>query len=241
MGEIEENACKASSGNRRGLFAFKPAPAARVIVRRLAGAGACSAIEGGRDLVAGEPRSSSRESAAVDQPEHGLDGAHCPFLRSDRSTRECYRRFCRCAWPATGAASTGRASSVHPGVRPDWPPGAFPESLTIGPHQPWYGERRSHTPPVAAGLLLSPRSSIVLMGFRRYRGPVDTVEQAAMADLTVYVRCLRCGHEKMFWTRGLMKLSRRAHRLPLREPVSAFRCQMCRSDEAVISAPVRWV
>ena len=62
-----------------------------------------------------------------------------------------------------------------------------------------------------------------------------------MAGLTLYVRCIRCQHEKMFWARGLIMQSRRTQAIKLREIVPGFRCQVCRADEAVVSAPVLWV
>jgi NMD protein affecting ribosome stability and mRNA decay len=79
------------------------------------------------------------------------------------------------------------------------------------------------------------------MGFRRYRGPIDTTDQAAMADLYVTVKCHRCGHSKSFWTRRLIQDCKRARGLKLRETVTVFRCGVCNAREAAISTPVMWV
>jgi transcription elongation factor Elf1 len=78
------------------------------------------------------------------------------------------------------------------------------------------------------------------MGFKRYRGPVDTVEQAMAADMTVTIRCLMCNHEKHIHAYRLVKQRRATATLKLREPVRGFRCTICRSDEVTISTAVHW-
>lgn len=79
------------------------------------------------------------------------------------------------------------------------------------------------------------------MGFRRYRGPVTTLEEAVMADLPVTVRCLTCRHERSFSAFRLVRQKRSIATVKLREPASGFRCLRCRSTKVVISAPFDWV
>lgn len=70
---------------------------------------------------------------------------------------------------------------------------------------------------------------------------MTTLEEAVMANLGVTVKCLKCQHERSFSAFRLVRQKRSIATLKLREPVSGFRCNRCRSTEVVISAPVDWV
>jgi len=82
------------------------------------------------------------------------------------------------------------------------------------------------------------------MGYRRYRGPVHTVEQAMFADMPVRITCESCGYFRQMHAFELMrKLSkkRREKGVNLWEPVSGFFCRGCkRNVKAIISAPTQW-
>ena len=79
------------------------------------------------------------------------------------------------------------------------------------------------------------------MGFRRYKGPVTTVRQAVMADLTLTLRCLQCSRERHIFARRLFQDHRELAELPLGGTDGVFRCTECRCKEIVVTAPVRWV
>ena len=77
------------------------------------------------------------------------------------------------------------------------------------------------------------------MGFRKYRGPVQTVEQASLADLPIRVTCQQCGHFRQMHAHKLIRLSEVTRALRLGEPVRGFKCQHCRHPVlVVIAAPV---
>lgn len=74
------------------------------------------------------------------------------------------------------------------------------------------------------------------MGFKRYRGPVETVEQAMMAHAVIIITCQGCKHHKREWAWRLWQRAPKAVTLPLRQPVPGFRCRWCRrSVQAIIT------
>jgi hypothetical protein len=79
------------------------------------------------------------------------------------------------------------------------------------------------------------------MGFRRYRGPVTTVEQAMFADMPVAIQCQSCSHVRRMHAFTLMRTNKKAAKMPLGPPVAGFYCKGCRKRVSVIiSAPMQW-
>jgi hypothetical protein len=74
-------------------------------------------------------------------------------------------------------------------------------------------------------------------GQRRYRGPVHTLEQAALADLPVQIRCESCGSTRqMHAFEFQQKISDRWKDKPfdLLEPTPGFFCKTCRKKTRII-------
>jgi hypothetical protein len=74
-------------------------------------------------------------------------------------------------------------------------------------------------------------------GFRRYRGPVTTLEQASLADFPVSIRCETCGHIRQMHAYQLIKkLSKKIDpaKLYLDRPIEGFWCRAGRHKTAVI-------
>ena len=79
------------------------------------------------------------------------------------------------------------------------------------------------------------------MGFRRYRGPVTTVEQAMFADMPISIQCQSCSHVRQMHAYRMMQANKKAAAMPLRKPVTGFYCKSCRNRVTVIiSAPMQW-
>ncbi len=79
------------------------------------------------------------------------------------------------------------------------------------------------------------------MGFKKYRGPVDTVEQAMMAHAVLIITCQGCGHYKREYAFRLWQRAPNTPALPLRKPVAGFRCRRCRTSvEAVMTVATAW-
>jgi hypothetical protein len=79
------------------------------------------------------------------------------------------------------------------------------------------------------------------MGARRYRGPVDTVEQASFADMPIRIVCQRCAHVRQMHAYELVRRHRNAAKMLLRMPVAGFYCNGCkRKATVVIVAPANW-
>lgn len=83
------------------------------------------------------------------------------------------------------------------------------------------------------------------MGYRPYKGPVSTLEQAMFADLPVSITCESCGHvRRMHAFKAVRMIAPRiqARALPLLRPVpGVFFCSQCRKRVTVIiSAPILW-
>jgi|HubBroStandDraft_6_1064221.scaffolds.fasta_scaffold914523_2 hypothetical protein len=80
------------------------------------------------------------------------------------------------------------------------------------------------------------------MGFRPYRGPVNTVEQAVFTDMPLRITCQGCAHFEIIHSFRLMQRSRKAAAMSLWRPVSGFYCKGCRRKMAVvITAPLQRV
>jgi len=72
------------------------------------------------------------------------------------------------------------------------------------------------------------------MGQARYRGPVDTVEQAVWAGRVLSITCQRCGHSVTRWAWTLYNAHRHTGELALDAPVPGFWCKGCRAKVAVV-------
>ena len=75
------------------------------------------------------------------------------------------------------------------------------------------------------------------MGAPRYRGPIETVEQAMWAGMVLRIACQRCSRPHSEWAYRLCLRKPSAKQLPLNKPVSGFYCRGCkRSVKVYISA-----
>jgi hypothetical protein len=72
------------------------------------------------------------------------------------------------------------------------------------------------------------------MGARRYRGPVETVEQASFADMPIRIVCLQCKHFRQMHAYEFVRCHRRAAKTLLRTPVPGFYCKACRRKVTVV-------
>lgn len=81
------------------------------------------------------------------------------------------------------------------------------------------------------------------MGYKRYNGPVMTLEQASFADMPVRITCDRCGHfQQMHAYSALQKLSqtRKDEGVKLWTQLTGlFKCGKCRHRTVKISAPMQ--
>lgn len=75
------------------------------------------------------------------------------------------------------------------------------------------------------------------MGYKKYRGPIDTVEQAMMAHLVVTIACQRCSRWTTMWAWRIWNAKPEARALPLGKAVSGFRCKGCRHSVQVVISP----
>ena len=81
------------------------------------------------------------------------------------------------------------------------------------------------------------------MGYKRYKGPVSTLEQAMFADFPVRITCEKCGHfRQMYAFEAMRKLSnkRKAEDVKLFVAVvGVFKCGRCRHRVVRITAPMQ--
>ena len=80
------------------------------------------------------------------------------------------------------------------------------------------------------------------MGYRRYKGPVTTLEQASFADFPVRITCQKCGHFRQMHAHVALRLlsaKRKEEGVKLWEPLTGvFRCR-CKHNTVKISAPMQ--
>jgi hypothetical protein len=75
------------------------------------------------------------------------------------------------------------------------------------------------------------------MSLKRYRGPVETVEQAMWAGMVLHINCQRCSRPKSESAYKLCQRRPSAKGLPLYKNVGGFYCRGCkRSVTVYISA-----
>lgn len=73
------------------------------------------------------------------------------------------------------------------------------------------------------------------MGFRRYRGPIDTVEHALMAHMTVTITCQECFRPRRKWAYRIYEQAGPAViGMALRKPIKGFYCTGCRKSVLVV-------
>lgn len=78
------------------------------------------------------------------------------------------------------------------------------------------------------------------MGFKKYSGPIETVEHAMMAHLVVTVTCQRCSHWTTMWAWRIyetLKKKEKVTTMPLRKAVDGFRCKGCKHSVQVVIMP----
>lgn len=77
------------------------------------------------------------------------------------------------------------------------------------------------------------------MGFKKYRGPVETVEQAMMAHAVLIITCQGCGHYRRRYAYRLYDQHRKSAAFHLGMPIPGFNCRMCRrSVSAVLTVAI---
>ena len=75
------------------------------------------------------------------------------------------------------------------------------------------------------------------MGLKRYRGPIETVEQAMWAGMVLHINCQRCSRPTSEWAYKLCQRRPSASVIPLNKAISGFYCRGCkRSVTVYISA-----
>jgi hypothetical protein len=67
----------------------------------------------------------------------------------------------------------------------------------------------------------------------RYRGAIDTVEQAMWARMVLYITCQRCSRPHSEWAYQLCLRRPRAKALPLNRTVPGFYCRGCKRNVSV--------
>jgi hypothetical protein len=72
------------------------------------------------------------------------------------------------------------------------------------------------------------------MGFKKYRGPVETVEQAMMAHAVLVITCQECGHSRRRYAYRLWDQVPKAAGWPLGKPLPGFQCRACRRSVAAV-------
>ena len=72
------------------------------------------------------------------------------------------------------------------------------------------------------------------MGFKKYRGTVNTVETAMMAHRVLKIHCVECGHETNRWAYKVNERGAAWGTLPLNKPVRGFYCRFCQRSVLVI-------
>ncbi|MES2294047.1 MAG: hypothetical protein V4527_12170 [Pseudomonadota bacterium] len=75
------------------------------------------------------------------------------------------------------------------------------------------------------------------MGQPRYRGPVETVEQAMWANRVLTITCQRCSGSRSMWAYKLFHLRSHAGAMPLHTAVGGFYCRGCRAKVQVVMVP----
>jgi hypothetical protein len=75
------------------------------------------------------------------------------------------------------------------------------------------------------------------MGLPRYRGPIETVEQAMWAHRVLTITCQRCSGSNTMYAWKLYHLRKHAGALPLFAPVGGFYCRGCRRKVQVVMVP----
>ena len=76
------------------------------------------------------------------------------------------------------------------------------------------------------------------MGQSRYRGPIETVEQAMWAHQILSITCQRCSGSRRMYAYKLYHLRSHAGALPLCATVGGFWCRGCKAKVQVVMTAV---
>ena len=80
------------------------------------------------------------------------------------------------------------------------------------------------------------------MGFKRYKGPVTTLEQASFADFPVRITCMKCGHFRQVHAHRALRLLSARNKddgVKLFTAVEGlFKCGKCSHGIVRITAPM---
>ena len=71
------------------------------------------------------------------------------------------------------------------------------------------------------------------MSAPRYRGPVETIEQAMWAGLVLHITCQRCSRPRSFWAYTLCEARPDAKPVRLNQTVPGFWCRGCKRKVSV--------
>lgn len=77
------------------------------------------------------------------------------------------------------------------------------------------------------------------MGLKRYRGPIETVEQAMRAGMVLHINCQRCSRPHSEWAYKLCQRKPTAKAMPLNRTVGGFYCRGCKRSVNVYISAVR--
>lgn len=72
-----------------------------------------------------------------------------------------------------------------------------------------------------------------MMSAPRYRGPVETVEQAMWAGMVLHINCQRCSRPTSEWAYRLLQRRPKAKNIPLNKAVRGFYCRGCKRSVKV--------
>jgi hypothetical protein len=70
------------------------------------------------------------------------------------------------------------------------------------------------------------------VGIARYRGPIDTFEQALWAHAVLTITCQRCSRSASMWAYKLRGKAR--GEMPMKRAVSGFYCKGCHRKVQVV-------
>lgn len=72
------------------------------------------------------------------------------------------------------------------------------------------------------------------MSFKRYKGPIETIEDAMKAHMVVTITCERCLRWRGMWAWKIWNAKPWARELPLGKAITGFRCKGCRQPVVVV-------
>lgn len=71
------------------------------------------------------------------------------------------------------------------------------------------------------------------MGYKKYHGPVTTLQEAVYAEISFRLACPECEHVTMMYAWTIMK-ARKGRDVRLGIPVPGFRCKRCKRKVSLV-------